>query len=125
MEIGHRIKRARESANMSQTDLATAAKVSRGLVGAWESHLKKPGRETLMRVADATSVSVAYLLGIEKLDHVVLQTRTPDEAMLLRGFRRLAIRQQKNLLQLVGISTDVREQIEKQGGPAERETTGR
>jgi transcriptional regulator with XRE-family HTH domain len=119
MEIGHRIKRARESANMSQTDLAIAAKVSRGLVGAWENHTKKPGRETLIRVADATSVTVSYLIGYEEFASMVLQTRTPEEAGLLRGFRRLAVRQQKNLLQLVGISADVREQIEKQRAPSE------
>jgi transcriptional regulator with XRE-family HTH domain len=54
MDIGHRIKRFREDAGMTQTELANAVGVSRGLVGQWESHRKKPGREILQRLAAAT-----------------------------------------------------------------------
>ena len=50
------------------------------------------------------------------------QARSPEEAALLRQFRRLNHVQRQNLLHLVSISADVRQEIEKQGHPAEAET---
>ncbi len=122
MEIGHRIKKARELAGLSQTDLADLTRRSRGLVGQWESHKKKPGRESLIKVASATSVSVGFLLGQEEIGATPLTTQSPEEAALLRQFRRLNGVQRKNLLHLVGISVDIRQEIEQQRNPSKAES---
>lgn len=105
MEIGHRIKQARTAAGLSQTDLARATGVSRGLVGQWESHRKKPGRDVLAKIARATSVTVEFLLGDERLDEAVLVVSDPDEAALLRRYRMLSERQRRSVHELIGIAS--------------------
>jgi transcriptional regulator with XRE-family HTH domain len=121
MEIGHRIRKARDLAGLSQTQLAKAAGVSRGLVGQWESHKKSPGRETLMRIAKAATVSAGYLLGEEPLEAISITTVKLEEVALLRKFRQLTPVQQKNLLQLIDASVEIRQDIDQQRRPAKRE----
>jgi transcriptional regulator with XRE-family HTH domain len=118
MEIGHRIKRFREDAGMTQTELARAVGVSRGLVGQWESHRKKPGREILRRLAEATMTNAGALLGEQPNDAVA---NNHGELSLLRRYRHLSRRQQENLLELLGVSLDIRREIEKQAEPPEHE----
>jgi transcriptional regulator with XRE-family HTH domain len=121
MEIGGRIKRARMAAGLSQRELADAAQVSPGLVGQWESHRKKPGRENLIAIARATTVSVGYLVGHEEFNEQTVTTSNPMEVALLRKFRRLNSVQRKNIAQLLDISVDIRQEIEKQRSPAQAE----
>jgi DNA-binding XRE family transcriptional regulator len=124
MEIGHRIKRLREEAGMSQTELANAVGVSRGLVGQWESHRKKPGREVLRKLARAIMVNPTVLLddvrvvpGNHDVDVVV---GDHNELALLRRFRNLSRRQQENLLELLGVGVDLRREIEQESHPTKR-----
>lgn len=119
MAIGHRIKAARKRASMSQREFAKAVGVSYGLVGQWESHLKKPGRETLRKVAEVTLSSMEWFLG-ERDDSIVdVRITDPGELALLRHFRRLSDRQRQNLLELIGISADIIREMQKQPEPAE------
>jgi transcriptional regulator with XRE-family HTH domain len=107
MLIGARIRKARLQAGLSQTDLARIAGVSRGLVGQWESHKKKPGRETLLRVAEATAVSVAYLLASAEGPKARIEISKPDEIALLQLYRRLTRAQQRNLRTLLASELQV------------------
>lgn len=104
MEIGHRIKQARAAAGLTQTELAHAVGVSRGLVGQWENHTKKPGRDLVRRIATATSVSVEFLLGDERLDEGRLIISSADEAALIRRYRMLSDKQRRSIHDLIGIS---------------------
>lgn len=118
MEIGHRIKRARTDAGLSQTELAKAVQVSRGLVGQWESHVKKPGRENLEKIAAATCVSVASLLSDTPDPSQGVWVSHPDELKMLRAFRRMSDRQRKNAIELFSVSGDIIRELEHQGSPA-------
>lgn len=104
MDIGHRIKHARMSAGLSQSELATHVGVSRGLVGQWENHTKRPGRDNVTKLAQALSVSVGYILGSEALDASAIVVTDPDEAALLRRYRTLSDRQRRSIHDLVGIA---------------------
>jgi transcriptional regulator with XRE-family HTH domain len=104
MDIGHRICQARIAAGMSQTELAKAVGVSRGLVGQWENHTKKPGRDVLQRVAAVTSVSIRFLLGDERIQDGSLVISNPDEAALIRRYRTLTDRQKRGIRDLVGLT---------------------
>lgn len=115
MEIGNRIKRLREEAQLTQRQLATILGCSPGLVGQWESHQKAPGREFLGRLAEALVTDMAYLLRGTRPNGVYVSE--PQELMLLRRFRNLAPRQRENLLELLGVGRDVRGEIEKQRQP--------
>jgi transcriptional regulator with XRE-family HTH domain len=63
VNIGDRIALARDRVGLSQTDLAAVLGVSRGLVGQWKTHRKKPGRENVLKIAHATLVRVGWLVG--------------------------------------------------------------
>lgn len=84
MEIGHRIKQARQNAGLSQRRLAEAIGVTHGSVGQWESHKKMPGRENLRLIAEATGVSADQLLGQPSSP---IEARGGEEAKLLIKFR--------------------------------------
>lgn len=118
MEIGDRIKAARESAGYnSQRAFAADLGVSHGMVGAWESHRKKPGRDLLLKIARLTGVDVKELVdgpqGKEPAD--------PLRSALHRRIDRLSRRQQKNLLELLDMASDVGRVFEKKTHPVESE----
>jgi transcriptional regulator with XRE-family HTH domain len=121
MDIGHRIAAARTLTGMSQTELAEVLKVSRGLVGQWESHKKKPGRDNLAKIAQATMVSMAYLMGTERIDQLTVTISDAEQIDLLRQFSRLNAVQRQNLRQLLGMTIEVRGHIEKHRRPTEGE----
>jgi transcriptional regulator with XRE-family HTH domain len=111
MNIGNRIKRLREDANLTQRQLAASLGCSPGLVGQWESHRKDPGRDNLKRLADALGTNMEFLLrGAARQNGVHITD--PYELLMLRRFRNLTPRQRENILELLGVSGDVRRQIE-------------
>lgn len=101
MDIGARIKLARQRAGLSQTELAHRTGVTRGLVGQWETQRKQPGRNNLLRIAQATSVSVGFLLGEKVHSADLAQPSTPDELALVMLYRRLNIHERRNLANLL------------------------
>ena len=56
------IRRARDWANMSERDLATAVGVSKWTVQCWEAAVRDPGPDMTARIAVATRVPVSSLL---------------------------------------------------------------
>lgn len=117
MEIGHRIAQARAESGLSQTQLAKAVGVTRGLVGQWESHVKKPGRENLGKIAEVTYVSVAWLLSGEGSPNSGVFVSDPDAIKMLRAFNRMSSRQRKNAIELFSVSADVGREMEQQTAP--------
>jgi transcriptional regulator with XRE-family HTH domain len=119
MQIGDRIRRARQAAGMSQRELAAALGVTHGLIGQWESQHKNPGRETLRRLAEVTLTSMEALLrDTDEAGPVLVQN--PRHLMLLRRFMLMTERQQENLLELLGIAGDVARGSEERRHPAKQ-----
>lgn len=121
MEIGNRIKRARIQAGFAtQRAFADELRVSSGLVGAWESHRKAPGRDNLKRIAEVTMVSMEELLGVKAPDPTpTVRLRGPDELDLLRRYRRLSPRARENLRELLGVAGDIAREIQQEREPTE------
>lgn len=64
MEIGDNIKKYRELKSLTLPALATAAGVSKAFLWEIESgKSKRPGAETLFRIAEALDVTIAHLMG--------------------------------------------------------------
>ncbi len=117
MKIGNRIKKLREEANLTQRQLATALGCSPGLVGQWESHEKMPGRDLLGKLSVILVTDMEYLLhGAPPKGALISDHR---ELTLLRKFRNLDIRQRENWLELLGVSGDIRREIEQKSEPTE------
>lgn len=61
--IGQRIRKARNAIGMSQGKLATIVGVKKSAVSQWEGgQTKDPKPENLLKVADATGVSLRWLI---------------------------------------------------------------
>lgn len=120
MQIGDRIRRARQSAGMSQRQLAEAVGVTHGLVGQWESHRKAPGRENLRKIAEVTTTDPAVLLGDLSAEGASVRISDPRKLALLRRFDRMSRQQQDNLLELLDIAADIRRNLKHQRDPAEQ-----
>jgi transcriptional regulator with XRE-family HTH domain len=63
MKLGDRITALRKQKEMSQTDLAKAASVSREIIGRYERGEAMPSIEVAKKIADAFAVSLDYLVG--------------------------------------------------------------
>lgn len=60
--LGERIKHARTQAKLSQADLGRVFKISREAVSLWEGDTNAPTMDKIGRIAQATHVSVDWLL---------------------------------------------------------------
>lgn len=81
--IGERIRKLRERAKMSQSELAKRLTVTRSSVNAWESGLSAPTAAYLIELAKTFHVSTDYLLGIESGEHIDLSGLTAEEIHIL------------------------------------------
>ena len=64
MDIGENIKRYRQLRSLTLPDLAQHAGVSKAFL--WEietGNSKRPGAETLWKIAEALGVTIAHLMG--------------------------------------------------------------
>lgn len=65
MNIGKIIKELRQSAGISQQELAEAIQVNRSAVSFWESGINEPKATYIARLATFFGVTSDYLLGLE------------------------------------------------------------
>ena len=63
VSIGDRIKTARKTAGLSQTDLAARVGVSQPAIANWESGVHDPRRLMIAKIAEALRVSTDWLAG--------------------------------------------------------------
>ncbi len=63
MTVGRRIAELRNSAKMSQFQLAKVLKIGTSTLGMYETDKREPSPKVLKRIADYFDVSVDYLLG--------------------------------------------------------------
>jgi transcriptional regulator with XRE-family HTH domain len=118
MQIGDRIRRARKAAGLSQRQLAAAIDVTHGTVGQWESHGKRPTRDHLHEVAKVTLTSFDELArGIPDLEGVLV--KDSRQLMLLRRFALMSVRQQDNLLELLGVAANLNRSLQDPRQPSE------
>lgn len=65
MTIGQKIKKLRESKGLSQKALGELAGISDSIISAYEKDKKKPGRDTVIKLAATLNVDVNYLINDE------------------------------------------------------------
>lgn len=81
-----RLMELRESANMSQDELAEAAGISRGAISQYETGKRLPKIDVLERLSDALCASAQYLIGVtdnvkEEYSFTGMQLGLSDEAI--------------------------------------------
>lgn len=74
---GLRIREAREAKGMSQKMLSIKLGKSQTTISGWENEAKKPGIETIEKLADIFGVTTDYLLGRTEAPITLHTTNTP------------------------------------------------
>lgn len=65
MNLGQKIKELREKRGLRQQDLADAIGITAAMISMYESNKKKPGRDTLIKLANVLNVDTNYLINDE------------------------------------------------------------
>lgn len=91
------LKKLRESASVSQKQLAEAIGVSQQSINKYENHNIEPDIETLIRIADYFDTSVDYLIGHtsvrRKVENVTEYELNAEESGIIEKFRKLSEKQ--------------------------------
>lgn len=119
MQIGDRIRQARIAQGMSQLKLADALGVTKAAVALWEGHHRKPSREMSLKLAETLLCDPMWLMADQPSAGLfTANISAPDELVLLRTYRKMSPRAQKNILELMSVAADVTREIELQRQPA-------
>ena len=71
MNIGERIKKARQEKGLSQKALGQMLGVSQQMIGQWESASANLTVETIQKIATALEVSLSNIMGKEEFDKII------------------------------------------------------
>ena len=99
MSFSERLRAARESKGLSQTDLAKRAGFQPSAICHFENGRRAPSLDSLKKLADALSVSLDYLAGRSEQKG----SAGPRVRQLLRDFSKLFARDQDHLTDFAGM----------------------
>lgn len=83
-EIGTRIRKYREEAKLSQTQLATQIGVTNSRISNWEQGLNRPDADMLAEICKALNVSPSLLLGV----HLTSEELNDKERKIIQAYRK-------------------------------------
>jgi transcriptional regulator with XRE-family HTH domain len=95
--FAERLQKIRKSKHLSQSGLATRIGLKPAAVSHFETGQRKPPFETLMKLADALSVSIDYLCGRDA------DRATTITGKLLKDFERLSLKDQDVVQDMVQV----------------------
>lgn len=86
MEFSERLKKHRKDIGLTQVDIASRLGISQQAYASWESGVKKPTQENLVKIAQVLNVSVDYLVGnseekSNELDNIELLFRMNSKGL--------------------------------------------
>lgn len=81
--IGERLKALRISNKMDQKVLGERVGVGKGAISAYETAIRYPSYEVLLRIAAVFHVSTDYLLGLDDTPKVSLEGLSEDNVRLV------------------------------------------
>ena len=93
--FAERLKEIRKSKNLKQSDLARKTGLKVAAISFFETAKRRPSLGNLIKLADALSVSVDFILGRE----VARASKAADE--LLRDFEQLSVKNQEMIQEMV------------------------
>ena len=70
VDFGNKLKSLRTSKHLSQEKLAQRLGITKSMVSAYETSMRMPSYEVLIRIARFFNVSIDYLLGIKENESI-------------------------------------------------------
>ncbi len=79
VDFGVRLRALRTTNNMTQTQLAKRIGVSKSMVSAYETSMRLPSYDVLIKIAYTLKVTTDYLLGVDKRDKLNIPSITEEQ----------------------------------------------
>lgn len=84
VNFGERLRLLRRSKKWTQKDLAARLGITKSVISAYETSLRYPSYDILIRIAAIFKVSTDYLLGVEKENSFNTSGLSPENEQLIR-----------------------------------------
>ena len=85
MEFGDKVKKLRMDRGLTQSAFSERMGVRKSIISAYESQMRMPSLEMLVKIALEFSVSVDWLLGVERTKSIDVAGVTDEQVTLLAG----------------------------------------
>ena len=92
-DFGNRLKNLRLRKHMTQSDLAERLGVTKSVISAYETGLRMPSYDILIKISRIFRVTTDYLLGLESKQEIDVSGLTEDE---IHALTNLAKQLQRN-----------------------------
>ena len=93
MDLGSRIKQARETLNLSQDELAEKLAISRQAISKWETGKSYPDIETILKLSDIFNLSLDELVKGDKVfqENLIKESRGNMSGLTILGYVLVAL----------------------------------
>ena len=98
MSVADRIRNRRMELNITQTELAKAAKLTPAAISQFESGARKPSFDALSKLATALKISTDLLLGRKQPSYEDILA-DPKVSVMFRGIMELSERDKQTMLE--------------------------
>ena len=98
MSVANRIKNQRSKLNITQTELAKAAKLTPAAISQFESGARKPSFDALSNLSKALKVTTDYLLGMKQPGYRNILA-DPKVSVMFRGIMDLSEQDKQTMLE--------------------------
>lgn len=83
MEFGDKLRELRTARGLTQTELAKLLGVNKSIISAYETQMRMPSLVLLIKIALEFSVSIDWMLGIEKTRSITAEGVTDEQVVLI------------------------------------------
>ncbi|MBR2176159.1 MAG: helix-turn-helix transcriptional regulator [Clostridia bacterium] len=83
-EFGNRLKHLRTQAHFTQAELAKKLGLTKSVISAYETRMRMPSYEILLKTAELFHVSTDYLLGAKQTEMLDLSGLSEEEIAAVR-----------------------------------------
>jgi len=84
LNFGNRLRALRTSKGWTQEELATRLRLTKSVVSAYETSLRYPSYDILIRICTIFGVSSDFMLGMEKQKTIDISGLSEEKEMLVR-----------------------------------------
>lgn len=85
IDFSQKLKTLREQRNLSQSELARHLHISRSMISSYETMLRMPSYDVLIKISSYFNVSIDYLLGVKREDTLNISNLSEEQKEVLRN----------------------------------------
>ncbi len=96
VNFSENIKKLRQQQHMTQKELAERIGISKAMISAYETEMRYPSYDVLIKLATIFNVTTDFLLGLEKQNTVDITDLDEEEIQVVVNFISVCKKRKKN-----------------------------